>query len=98
MSRDLFLLLVCFFCASLSVLGQAKEISQEDYYKVYRESMKKYYDSPIRRETSNKESHKEGKSGESQILIDESIKPDKWRFVVIDKSDNKTEKSELVKI
>jgi hypothetical protein len=72
MKKTILLAIFSLFFA-ISVFGQAKTISSDEYYKAYREAYKKFQDTPVRRETSKEEHYKEGKLNGTTETITEQV-------------------------
>lgn len=93
-----FFLLVCCLFVSLNAFGQAIEISQDEYFKIYRESFERFQSTPVRRRVMKETYFREGKPQGSTETITENISPDRYRRAVTETSGNKTEKLDFIQI
>ena len=82
---------------TISVFGQTKEISKEDYYQKLREAVKKRFETS-RRENTKINSFKDGKLSDTVEIFSENIVPDKSHYVSIEKFGDRTVKRESISI
>jgi hypothetical protein len=83
---------------AINAFCQIREISRDDYYKAFREADAKFRKVPARREVTKEESYENGKLTRTQQVITEDINPDRWRFLVVETSGERTDKSDLIRI
>jgi hypothetical protein len=96
MKKIIWLTIFC-FAAALNVFGQAKEITRERYYQPFREALKKGNEI-TRRNLTRRENYADGKLSSTEEFINEFVKPDKRRYVHIEKFADRTSKVELIQI
>jgi len=88
--------IIC-FGITINVFGQTKQITKEEYYQPYRESLKKKQETS-RRVATRQEYYKNGKLNSTTEITDEYLKPDKRHYLEVNKVGDKTYKSELIQI
>ncbi len=92
-----YILLIICFVVTINVFSQAKQIIKEEYYQPYREALKKKRDTS-RRDITWQENYRDGKLFSTTEITDEFLKPDKRRYLEIEKFADHTSKSELIQI
>lgn len=96
-NRVFLLILMTFFC--LSVYGQQKEINFQEFYTAREKSLKKIVDYNHRiKYESEYFQISDGSLKFSDSSIYENLLPDKTRFLKIQKSNDVTKKTEVIKI
>ncbi|HEX8735848.1 MAG TPA: hypothetical protein VF721_11020 [Pyrinomonadaceae bacterium] len=94
-TTKLFLLLIFCLAAATGVFGQAKQISRKEYYQWYREAFKKRFEAS-RREVIKKQYYKDGKLSGTIETVNEFLKPDRQRYLRVEKSGGQTTKLEII--
>jgi hypothetical protein len=95
-SRILLLTIACFALA-VNVFSQQKEITKEQYYQSFRGAKDKA-SKVSRRSIDKREYFRNSKLHLTQETVDEFLSPDKRRYFVIEKFDDRITKDELIKI
>lgn len=96
--KKIIITIAAVFVFSAAAFGQSKEISMMEYYKPYREALRLFEAVESRRATSKDEFFVNGELDHTIETITENVKPDRFRFVVIETADGKRKKSDLIKI
>lgn len=80
-----------------SVFAQAKTISHDDFYEAYRAALDKE-ETVSWRKITKKQELKNGKAERTVEITEEFLKPDRRRYVNVQKTDKSSDKNELIQI
>ncbi len=83
--------------SSFSIFSQTRELDRGEFYSLKNAAHKKRYESS-RRETMKINVYSGGVLKRTKEEIEEFLTPDKQRYILVEKSGNKTQKLELVKM
>ena len=95
--KQVALLLIIFLGSFSSLFGQAKEITQNEFWSQFRQANQKPFETS-KRVTSKEEHYKDGVLNSTTEVIDELLNPDRRRYVEIYKSDKINRREEMIKI
>jgi hypothetical protein len=91
------LLLIFSLATATGVFGQAKQISRKEYYQWHSEAYKKRFEAS-RREIIEKQYYKDGKLSGTIETVNEFLKPDRRRYLRVEKSGRQAKKLEIIQI
>ena len=96
MKRSIFVLIVS-LVAAFTVSGQAREITNGEFWRQYRAAVEKPFEIS-KRVTTKEEYFENGKLSDTTETVTEFLKPDKQHFVETYKSEKSSRKTELIQI